>query len=123
MDGNEKIEQLRLNGGLVSSFSITQKQAKEEEKDRKRAEKILLKGKLKTKQRNLKLWKKAIKDRIGRCSIEEGDRDEIIYTLATLLFDEWRDPDLRNCLDVLKMMFPDIYVDILENYLLGNHDT
>ena len=46
------------------------------------------------------------------------DDDDIIYKLATLVYDRGSD-----VLPFIKKHFPLSYVKVLESYIMGNHDT
>lgn len=55
----------------------------------------------------------------------EWDNKTLVYHIATLIYDTTNnlDDSLSAILPEIKKTFPDIYVDILEGYVLGEYDT
>ena len=117
MNNNDKLEQLKQDGALIYSAEITDKEVKEYEKSIQSAKK---KDEKKVKI-EVDKWKKEIEEDIKEYNLI--DNYDIIYHLSTEIFDAYNSVDIYYLLIAIKELFPDIYTDVLEGFILGNHDT
>ncbi len=52
-----------------------------------------------------------------------NDKGFAIWQLSTAIFDCYGHSDMSETLEKMKTMFPELYVEVLEEFLKGNHDT
>jgi len=79
-------------------------------------------------EENKRLEKLVVLNKNGELSldkyIKQFDKDDVCYSLSTLLFDCEGDTYSNYLLEVLKENIDiDYYIEILENKYLGHHDT